>query len=190
VDRWFAALDEANDEDPARLCWAGRSVPKARLQGERATYWLGRLEPDAGPALRLAARAHHLRRFALPRSEYPEGRPGYLRWRRDQKIAHAAAVRELLAPLGADDGLLERTGALLKKDGLGTDPETQVFEDVVSIVFCETELDELLAKLGPERVTDAVVKTAGKMSPRGIGLLLEATPAGPGRDLLAALLAG
>ena len=56
-----AALDEANDEDPARLIWAGRSLPKARLQGERATYWLGRLEPDAGPALRLAARAHHLR---------------------------------------------------------------------------------------------------------------------------------
>ena len=37
--------------------------------------------------LLLAARAHHLRRWELPRDSYPVGRAGYLRWRRDQKAA-------------------------------------------------------------------------------------------------------
>lgn len=184
----FAAIDAANDADPSHLPWAGSTVPKARLQGERATVWLARLAPDANDALAVAARAHHLRRFALPRSDYPEGRPGYLRWRRDQKTAHAAALVELLTPLGVPAPVIERAGQLVQKIGLGTDPETQVFEDVVCLVFCETELDELLANIGEEKVRTAVIKTAGKMSSAGLALAAEATPAGPGRDLLIDLL--
>jgi hypothetical protein len=84
--------------------------------------------------------------------------------------------------------MIERAGELVRKIGLGTDPETQVFEDVVCLVFCETELDDLLAKVGPARTTAAVVKTAGKMSPAGLALALEATPPGPGRTLLTTLL--
>lgn len=84
--------------------------------------------------------------------------------------------------------VFERAGQLVQKIGLGTDPETQVFEDVVCLVFCETELDELLAKVGEEN-TAAAVKTAGKMSPAGLALAPDATPPGPGLDLLLRLLA-
>ena len=188
LDAPFAAIDAANDADPAVLSWHGADRPKARLQGERASVWLDRLAPDAGDALRLAARAHHVRRFALPRSSYPEGRSGYLRWRRDQKAAHAAALVELLTPLGVPDAIIARAGDLVQKVGLGTDPETQVFEDVVCLVFCETELDELLANIGEDKVRDAVIKTAGKMSPAGLALAPEAAPPGPGLDLLRTLL--
>jgi len=65
---------------------------------------------------------------------------------------------------------------------------TQVFEDVVCLVFCETELDELLARVGEEKTAAAVLKTAGKMSPAGLALAPEATPPGPGLELLLALL--
>lgn len=184
----FAAIDAANAEDPTHVVWNGTPEPKAQLQGRRASVWLERLDPAAGPALQLAARAHHLRRFAIPRADYPEGRAGYLRWRRDQKVAHARALAELLRPVGIGDDVLERAGQLLRKEGLGTDPETQVYEDVVCLVFCETELDELLAKVGDEKVRAAVVKTAGKMSPAGLALAPEATPPGPGLDLLHSLL--
>ena len=96
----FAAIDAANGADPGTVSWQGSPVPKARLQGERASVWLDRLSPDASDALRLAARAHHVRRFASPAPRIPEGRPGYLRWRRDQKTAHAAALVELLSRSG------------------------------------------------------------------------------------------
>ncbi len=185
----FAVIDTANAEDPPSQPGQGATVPKARLQGERASVWLDRLAPDAPDALRIAARAHHLRRFALPRASYPDGRAGYLRWRRDQKAAHAAALVELLTPIGVPTDLIERAGQLVQKIGLGTDPETQTFEDVVCLVFCETELDELLTKVGEEKTAAAVVKTAGKMSPAGLALAPEATPPGPGLDLLHRLLA-
>ncbi len=111
----YAAIDAANAEDPTRFVRDGVERPLAQLQGELATAWLERLDPDAGPALRIAARAHHLRRFALPRSSYPEGRSGYLVWRRDQKRAHAAALRELLTPIGIDPEVIERAGVIVQR---------------------------------------------------------------------------
>jgi Domain of unknown function (DUF4202) len=182
------AIDAANSEDPVALMWAGQPVPKSMLQGQRATVWLERLDSAAGEAAHLAARAHHLRRFAIPRSSYPEGRPGYLKWRRDQKAAHAAELAELVRPLGIADDVIERAGDLIQRKGLGTDPETQLIEDVACLVFCETDLDGLLAKLGAEKTAAAIMKTANKMSPAGLALAPEATPEGPGRDLLRSLL--
>ena len=56
---------------------------------DAGTNAVGRLtqlaDPAATEAQVLAARAHHLRRWVVPRTSYPEGRAGYLRWRTDQK---------------------------------------------------------------------------------------------------------
>lgn len=180
----YAAIDAANAEDPTGIVHGGVERPLAQLQGELATAWLDRLDADASAALRIAARAHHLRRFALARSAYPEGRAGYLRWRRDQKVAHAAALRELLTPLGIDEATLERACVIVQKIGLGTDPEVQTFEDAVCLVFLQTQYDDLLARGGEELLVNALLKTMKKMSPAGLALAVEATPEGAGKDLL------
>src|SRR5437588_6981396 len=86
--RAVAAIDAANAEDP---------YDKELRHSELATKWVRRLRPDATEALLLAARAHHIRRWAVPRPSYPEGRAGYLRWRRDLQRAHADAVSRILA---------------------------------------------------------------------------------------------
>ena len=91
-----SAIDSANAEDPTFVEVRGESAPLALVHGRLAAEWIERLVPDASEALRLAARAHHLRRWAVPRSSYPEGRAAYLRWRRDQKDRHAAEVAEAL----------------------------------------------------------------------------------------------
>lgn len=180
----FAAIDLANADDPTGFMRHGERRPLAQLQGERATHWLSVLVPDACDALRIAARAHHLRRFALPRSTYPEGRAGYLAWRRDQKRAHAAAIAELLLPIGVPSEVVERAGVIVQKIGLGADPEVQAFEDVVCLVFLETQYDELLGRSGEPLLVNALLKTMGKMSPGAIALAVDATPPGDGRDLL------
>jgi hypothetical protein len=158
----YAAIDAANAEDPNLI--DGR--PRALVQGEMATRWLEQVEPDAGLALRLAARAHHLRRWSIPRDAFPAGRPGYLRWRRELKAVHAAAARELLAPLGVDDGTLDRLSSILTKQGLGRDGEVQAFEDVVCLVFLETQYDDLIARLDDDKIVDVLRKTIPKMSTR------------------------
>ena len=39
--------------------------------------------PDGPEAVRLAARCQHIRRWTIPRADYPAGREGYRRWRTD-----------------------------------------------------------------------------------------------------------
>ncbi|HEX7094655.1 MAG TPA: DUF4202 family protein, partial [Acidimicrobiales bacterium] len=67
LDDALAAIDRANAGDPNQI--DGR--PRALVQGELASVWLSRLVPDASFALQVAVRAHHLRRWVIPRDSYP-----------------------------------------------------------------------------------------------------------------------
>ena len=72
----IAAIDQANADDPNRLVVDGVARPKEQAHAEMMTAWVRRLDPDADEAQLLAARAHHLRRWTLPRTDYPDGRAG------------------------------------------------------------------------------------------------------------------
>src|SRR5947208_6497172 len=104
----MAAIDDANGADPTALVVGGERRAKALAEGKLVCAWVEKLRPDASEALLLAARAHHLRRWTTPRSTYPDGRAGYLRWRRDLHEFHAAEVATILAAEGYDDELIRR----------------------------------------------------------------------------------
>ena len=159
-----AAIDAANADDPR----SHDSEPLALAQGRRAEEWVVRLDPEASDALRLAARAHHLRRWALPRADYPEGRAGYLRWRRAQRERHARDLAAILAESRVDGSVAARATQIVTKRGLGSDPEVQTFEDAVSLTFLETELRPVLDRLDDDtKAADIVAKTLAKMSAAG-----------------------
>ena len=159
-----AAIDAANAEDPRSF----DGVPLALAQGRKAEDWVVRLAPDASDALRLAARAHHLRRWAVPRSDYPHGRAGYLRWRRAQRGRHARDLTAILDGAGVDGTVSARAAEIVAKRGLGSDPEVQTFEDAVSLTFLETELRPVADRLVDDaKVAGIVAKTLAKMSPAG-----------------------
>lgn len=163
--RAIAIVDTANADDPNDF----EGEPLALAQGRRAHEWVLRLAPEADPVLQLAARAHHLRRWALARSDYPEGRDGYLRWRRDQKKAHADALIGLIAPLEIGPAETDRATDIIQKKGLGSDREVQVFEDAVCLTFIETQFRSTADKLGDnDKMVDVVAKTLRKMSTQGI----------------------
>ena len=159
-----AAIDAANAADPR----SHDSEPLALAQGRRAEEWVVRLDPEASDALRLAARAHHLRRWALPRADYPEGRAGYLRWRRAQRERHARDLAAILDEARVDGSVAARATQIVTKRGLGSDPEVQTFEDAVSLTFLETELRPVLDRLDDDtKAADIVAKTLAKMSAAG-----------------------
>jgi hypothetical protein len=168
LDEALAAIDAANSADPNRVDWQGEARPRAQLQGRLATEWLARLSPDPTDAVVLAARAHHLERWAIARDSYPEGRAGYLRWRRALKQHSAARLAALVPDL--DPATVARAAALVQRLGLGSDPDAQVVEDVACLVFLETDFEALAARLTRERLVNAVVKTAAKMSDAAKGL--------------------
>ncbi|MCE9621502.1 MAG: DUF4202 domain-containing protein [Actinomycetia bacterium] len=180
----YEAIDAVNAADPNVLEWHGQSVPRALLQGQRATTWLPRVADMPSSALSIAARAHHLARWQIARASYPDGRAGYLRWRKASKAASAELLVTTLAPLGVATAALNRAVDLIQRVGLGADPEAQAVEDVACLVFLETDYVALLQRLGGDATAGAVRKTLKKMSPTAIGLGVEATPIGPARDLL------
>ena len=159
-----AAIDAANAADPR----SHDGEPLALAQGRRAEEWVVRLDPEASDALRLAARAHHLRRWALSRADYPEGRAGYLRWRRAQRERHARDLAVILDEAQVDGLVAARAAQIVTKRGLGSDPEVQTFEDAVSLTFLETELRSVLDRLDDDtKAADIVAKTLAKMSAAG-----------------------
>ena len=74
-------FDAANRDDPNRETFEGKEYPKELLYAERMSKWLERIAPEASEALRLAARAQHICRWKIPRTDFSEDRTGYLRWR-------------------------------------------------------------------------------------------------------------
>ncbi|MSO78579.1 MAG: DUF4202 domain-containing protein [Acidimicrobiia bacterium] len=168
--RAIAAIDAANSIDPHRVVIRGVERPKELAHAELVTEWVEKLEPDAGEALLLAARAHHLRRWSIPRASYPEGRSGYLRWRKQLHEQHAREVAEILADAGYDDVVIGRVQDLVRKRGLGRDAEVQVLEDALCLVFAETQLLELAERVDDDKMVDVVRKTLIKMSPRAVVL--------------------
>ncbi len=171
--RAIAAIDAANADDPARIEVGGVERPKELAHAALVTARVLELDPDPSEALLLAARAHHLRRWTIPRSSYPEGRSGYLRWRKSLHEQHARDVAEILVAVGYEDATIERVQELVRKRGLGTDPEMQVLEDAMCLAFIETQLADLAARLDPETLPGVVAKTKKKMSSQAIAIALE-----------------
>lgn len=159
----IAAIDAANAADPNQT--NGR--PDALEYGERMTEELARLFPDASDVLQLAARGQHIERWVLKRSDYPEGRTGYLTWRRDLAKHHAERVSAMMLAAGYTQEDAAQAAKLLRKEGLKRDPEVQALEDVICFVFLKWYFAPFAAKHPQDKVQDIVVKTARKMSEDG-----------------------
>ncbi|MBZ0252233.1 MAG: DUF4202 domain-containing protein, partial [Candidatus Methylomirabilis sp.] len=136
------------------------------------------LYPAATEALRLAALAHHLRRWTIPRDTHPKGRAGYLRWRRALHDLHAREVGAILEDVGYDACFIARVQDIVRKKDLAEDGEVQALEDAICLVFLESELDPLRARMEEEKLASVLRKTWGKMSPLGreAALALELSP--------------
>jgi hypothetical protein len=180
LEQALAAIDAANAGDPHTIDVGGQVRPKELAHAELMTAWIERLVETPTDAQRLAARAHHLRRWVSPRDSYPEGRAGYLAWRRDQGVRQAGEVAAILTGCGYDEATVARVQAIIRKQGLATDPEVQAHEDALCMVFLQTQLLDLATDLGPEKAVGVLAKTLMKMTPRGRSeaLELELTPEG------------
>lgn len=187
--RVIAAIDEANTADPHTIEVGGQVRPKELAHAQMMTRWIERLDPDCSEEQRIAARAHHLRRWSVPRSSYPDGRSGYLRWRTALQRQHAAEVGEIMRRCGYDDGAVERVQAIIRKHGLGHDPAVQVHEDALCLVFLETQLDDVASRLGDDASVEVLRKTVRKMSPAAVEAARELPLSPSAADLLDRALA-
>jgi hypothetical protein len=166
-ERAVARFEADHVDDPRTVEVDGAAVAWSALYHERLAHWVERLDPGASEALRLAARCQHIRRWTIPRAQYPDGGAGYKRWRSSLARFHAERAAEILRDVGYDEATVGRVQELLQKRGLGRDPEVQRFEDAICMVFLETELAEFAAKHERAKVIDVLQKTWAKMSDAG-----------------------
>jgi hypothetical protein len=187
-----ARFEAAHRDDPRAVARDGEALPHAVVYHRALVAWLARLAPDAPEAVQLAARCQHLRRWTRPRADYPEGRAGYKRWRSDLARFHAAEAGAILAASGYGPAMITRVGELLTKRRLASDPDVQLLEDAICLVFLDTELADFAAKHDDDKLVDIVRKTWAKMTPRGHAAALALAERLPERErsVLARALAG
>ena len=175
-DRFAAAVarfDAANAADPRRESLDGEPQPRELVYARRMTATLDRFAPDAPEGVRLAARCQHIRRWTVPRDRYPAGRDGYRRWRTDLGRFHAETAASILRDVGYDEETVARVEALLRKERLKADPDVQLLEDVICLVFLQYYLADFAAQHDDEKLTDILRKTWRKMSDRGRAAALQ-----------------
>ena len=158
-------IDSAHAADPTRAA-DGRAAEL--IYGERVEAWVARLVPEASPLLLLAARCQHLERWLSPRATFPEGKVGYLTWRRSLYVKQAERARELLLAAGVTANEAAEVATWVSKTGLKTNLGTQALEDAAVLVFLENEISTFAAQHADyprEKFVDILKKTWRKLSP-------------------------
>jgi len=164
LDDALSGFDAANAEDPNTETVNEQLVPKELVYGQRMSVRLTAFAPDASETVQLAARAQHIRRWEVPRDSYPDGRAGYLKWRTDLYKRHGEIAGAIMKDVGYDADAIERVKTLLRKRGLKTDPDVQLLEDVICLVFLEHYFHDFAQKHEEEKLIPIVQKTWKKMT--------------------------
>lgn len=188
LEATLSAIDAANAQDPRKV--DGRAFES--VYAERMSARLAAIYPEASDLLKIAARAQHLRRWDIARQSYEEGRKGYNEWRRACRVHHATLAGEIMRANGYDEAAIAHVGALIRKEQLKKDPESQALENVAAVVFLEHYFEDFLAKYDgyeDDKIVDILGKTLCKMSPKGHAAALALSLPDRARALVAAAVA-
>ena len=126
-------FDAANAQDPHQ----DEGRPKELLYAERMSEMIARFAPAASEVARLAVRAQHIQRWTVPRSSQAMTKAGYHAWRTGLYAFHAETAGALMTQAGYEEAMVGQVKAAIGKQGIKTNPDTQLLEDVVGLVFIE-----------------------------------------------------
>lgn len=166
----FVKFDAANAADPNQDVFEGVTYPKELLYSKRMTAMLKYFEPDASETLQLAARCQHICRWKISRNNYPMNRIGYKCWRMELYKFHGEITGGIMREVGYDEEMIADVQALLRKEKLKTNPESQILEDIVGLVFLQYYLVDFVNKYSyfeEEKLLNILRKTWKKMSEKG-----------------------
>ncbi|KAL4774150.1 hypothetical protein BDW60DRAFT_165929 [Aspergillus nidulans var. acristatus] len=195
-EKTLSLIDAAHAQDPKTTTPSDPEsspvLPYELHYANKMTKYLSLRSPSASEALRLAVRAQHLRRWEVPRTDFPATKIGYHSWRSHLAKRQAEIAHSLCLEGGYDEQFAGRVAALVRKEGLrgGEDEEVQVLEDVACLVFLEDQLEEFQSGYDEEKVIGILQRTWVKMSERGRELALEMELGGRSRELIGKALGG
>lgn len=163
-------IDAAHAADPKQ---AADGRPAELVYADRMEAWVIRAAAEPTALLRLAARCQHLERWNVPRTTFPDGKVGYLNWRKSLYRKQADRARELLVQAGVAAAEADEAATWVSKTAMKANPGTQALEDAACLVFLENEIADFAAQHADyprEKFVDIIRKTWKKMSPHGQAL--------------------
>lgn len=159
-------FDDYNAADPNAFSWEGRSCPQERFLALKLHEWVMTLAPDAPEPLVLASRCQHIGRWEIARASYPEGRIGYLTWRKALARHHASIAQDIMKDAGYPQDVCDRVAAILMKQGIKQDPDVQVMENALCLVFLQYQY-ETFHPAHEEKIVEILRKSLLKMDDAG-----------------------
>ena len=94
-------------------------------------------------------------------------RAGYHRWRTDLYRFHAECVGAILRDVGYDADFIGQVQSIIRKEGIKTNEDTQLLEDVICLVFLESYFSEFASRHDENKIITILRRTWKKMSARG-----------------------
>ncbi|WP_058375146.1 DUF4202 domain-containing protein [Pseudoalteromonas translucida] len=137
LNQVITLIDQANRQDPNTEIYNAQSLPKESLYATRMSEMLARFNPNADELMQIAVRGQHIERWQSPRSNFAMNKQGYHQWRSALYIFHASRVIELMQQVGFNEAQQQRVYAAVAKQDIKRNPDSQLVEDVASLVFIE-----------------------------------------------------
>lgn len=166
------SIDEEHAKDPNIIFVDGKAQPYELLYSQKMSKYLERRCPSASELLRLAVRAQHLKRWEVPRDSFAMSKKGYLMWRTHLKKRQAGLAHQICLTSGYSMEDSDRVAALIRKENLKKDVETQVLEDVACLVFLDDQFEGFEQQHDEDKIISILRKTWAKMSDEGHALAL------------------
>lgn len=183
-------IDAAHAQDPNTVVVNGEDQPYELHYSQKMSSYLEKRDPNPSDLLRLAIRAQHLRRWEIPRDSYAMNKQGYYSWRTALKRRQADLVFQICLDSGYSNEDAKRVAALVRKDDLKNDEETQILEDVACLVFLDDQFEEFEKLHNEDKIVTILRKTWVKMSKRGHELALEISMSEHAKSLVVIAISG
>lgn len=94
-------------------------------------------------------------------------KPGYFAWRTGLKKRQADLAAKICLDCGYSQDDVDRLAAMIRKDKIKSDKDTQTLEDVACCVFLEDFFEDFNKEHSDEKIIAILRKTWPKMSDRG-----------------------
>ncbi len=151
----------------------GKPQSRELLFAQRVYEWVRKLVDHPSEELLLAARAHTLRRWLIPRDRYPKTTVGYHQWRDALAQFHADEAESILRAVGYSDEKIRTISAFITKKNWPEDSEACALEDADCLVFLETKLGDYIDAWEESKALRILKRTIRKMTPEGRALALQ-----------------
>jgi hypothetical protein len=171
IQKFCQEIDKINSTDP-RLDEYDGKTPTELLYSQRMSNMLLQFKPNASDLLQMACHGQHVGRWKIPRSTFPEGKIGYLQWRKQCQVMHAETClhimrNECVGMFSIQEE--EELKHMLCKEDIKGDALVQTTEDVAALVFLKWYFTSFCIKHvnEPDKIVDILKKTWIKMSDDG-----------------------